>query len=68
MVRNLVGTLVYVGVGRQPARWASEVLASRDRAVAAPTFCASGLYLTRVEYDRSLELPTGAGADLSCGP
>ncbi len=57
MVRNLVGTLVYVGSGRQPAQWAAEVLAARDRSRAAPTFSAAGLYLTYVEYDRALALP-----------
>jgi tRNA pseudouridine38-40 synthase len=57
MVRNLVGTLVYVGTGRQPAAWATDVLAARDRSVAAPTLSAAGLYLTHVEYDRALGLP-----------
>ncbi|MFN7572015.1 MAG: tRNA pseudouridine(38-40) synthase TruA [Betaproteobacteria bacterium] len=57
MVRNLVGTLVYVGLGRQPPGWAREVLEARDRSVAAPTFAAAGLYLTRVDYDPALALP-----------
>lgn len=57
MVRNLVGTLVYVGLGRQPAAWVSEVLAARDRAAAAPTFTAAGLYLTGVDYDAAHGLP-----------
>jgi hypothetical protein len=35
----------------------SHVLDSRDRAKAAPTFDAAGLYLMRVEYDSALELP-----------
>ncbi|HEX5477854.1 MAG TPA: tRNA pseudouridine(38-40) synthase TruA, partial [Burkholderiales bacterium] len=43
MVRNLVGTLIYVGKGKHPPAWAGEVLASRDRARAAPTFGAEGL-------------------------
>jgi len=68
MVRNLVGTLVYVGVGRQPPQWVSEVLATRDRAAAAPTFAACGLYLTRVEYDRALDLPIGADVEMPCSP
>lgn len=50
MVRNLVGTLVYVGQGRQPPEWVAEVLAARNRAAAAPTFAAAGLYLTGIEY------------------
>jgi tRNA pseudouridine38-40 synthase len=51
MVRNIVGTLVYVGKGRHPPRWTVEVLESRDRARAAPTFAAEGLYLESVEYE-----------------
>lgn len=58
MVRNLVGTLVYVGLGRQPPGWARGVLDARDRAVAAPTFAAAGLYLTRVDYDPAFGLPS----------
>jgi tRNA pseudouridine38-40 synthase len=57
MVRNLVGTLVYVGNGRQPTRWAKEVLDSRDRSLAAPTFPAEGLYLESVEYESRWNLP-----------
>jgi tRNA pseudouridine38-40 synthase len=57
MVRNIVGTLVYVGNGRHPPAWLGEVLASRDRAQAAPTFAAEGLYLERVEYDPKWGLP-----------
>jgi tRNA pseudouridine38-40 synthase len=58
MVRNIVGSLVYVGGGRHPAAWIGEVLESRDRNRAAPTFAASGLYLAAVEYDASWALPS----------
>jgi tRNA pseudouridine38-40 synthase len=68
MVRNLVGTLVSIGIGRHPPQWALEVLAGRDRAAAAPTFSASGLYLTRVEYDRAFDLPNGSEAGVPCRP
>jgi len=57
MVRNLVGTLVYVGKGKHPPRWAREVLESRDRSLAAPTFAPEGLYLESVEYERHWGLP-----------
>jgi len=57
MVRNLVGTLVYVGLGRQPPHWVADVLQGRDRSAAAPTFAAAGLYLTGVEYDPAFGLP-----------
>jgi tRNA pseudouridine38-40 synthase len=57
MVRNLVGTLVYVGKGAHPPEWVGEVLAGRDRAAAAPTFDAAGLYLAQVDYDARWSLP-----------
>jgi tRNA pseudouridine38-40 synthase len=57
MVRNLVGTLVYIGKGKHAPQWAKEVLDSRDRARAAPTFAAEGLYLEDVEYDSQWGLP-----------
>lgn len=62
MVRNLVGTLVFVGKGKHPPGWAGDVLRNRDRSQAAPTFDASGLYLARVEYDARWRLPEGARA------
>ena len=57
MVRNIVGSLVYVGAGRQPAAWIGGVLASRDRNKAAPTFAPEGLYLEKIEYDAKWGLP-----------
>lgn len=57
MVRNLVGALVYVGAGRQPADWTATLLAGRDRRLSAPTFAPDGLYLEAVAYDPSLGLP-----------
>jgi len=50
MVRNLVGTLVEVGRGRQRPEWAGEVLSSRDRSRAGPTAPAHGLTLVKVIY------------------
>ena len=57
MIRNIVGSLVYVGAGRQPRGWVAELLEARDRRLAAPTFAPDGLYLAAVEYDRALGLP-----------
>jgi len=51
-----------MGAGRQPPSWVGEVLQSRDRARAAPTFAAEGLYLERVEYDPHWGLPRRAQA------
>ena len=57
MVRNIVGTLAYVGKGRHPPQWAKQVLDSRDRSLAAPTFGPEGLYLEAVEYDPRWNIP-----------
>ncbi|MDO9011805.1 MAG: tRNA pseudouridine(38-40) synthase TruA [Gallionella sp.] len=57
MVRNLVGCLVYVGKGKYPPEWLAEVLESRERRLAAPTFAPDGLYLRRIQYDAKWGLP-----------
>jgi tRNA pseudouridine38-40 synthase len=57
MVRNLVGALVYVGKDRHPPSWVKDVLEARDRARAAPTFGAEGLYLENVDYEPGWGLP-----------
>jgi tRNA pseudouridine38-40 synthase len=50
MVRNIVGTLVAVGKGREPPRRPAEVLALRDRTKAGMTAPAQGLFLVGVDY------------------
>ena len=57
MVRNIVGCLVYVGKGKHPPAWIAELLDSRDRSRAAPTFSPDGLYFSGVEYDPKWGLP-----------
>jgi len=57
MVRNIVGTLIYVGKGKHPPPWALEVLQSLDRSRAAPTFAPEGLCLEHVEYEPQWNLP-----------
>ncbi len=59
MVRNIVGSLIYIGSRRQDVAWMHELLAARDRKFAAPTFDASGLYLAGVDYDAAWGLPSG---------
>jgi tRNA pseudouridine38-40 synthase len=57
MVRNIVGCLVYVGKGKHPPQWLAELVAARDRKLAAPTFAADGLYLSEVRYEPRWGLP-----------
>jgi tRNA pseudouridine38-40 synthase len=57
MVRNVMGCLVAVGTGIRPADWMAQVLASRQRAQAAPTFAAEGLYFLGPYYDADLDIP-----------
>lgn len=57
MIRNIVGSLVYVGKSRHPPEWLGEVLAGRERSRAAPTFAPDGLYLCGVSYAPQWSLP-----------
>ncbi|MDO5667241.1 MAG: tRNA pseudouridine(38-40) synthase TruA [Alcaligenaceae bacterium] len=53
MVRNIVGSLVYVGKGKYQAEYMRELLAHRQRKFAAPTFMADGLYLAHIHYPKN---------------
>jgi tRNA pseudouridine38-40 synthase len=57
MLRNIVGSLVYVGAGKHPPEWIAQLLAARDRTQAAPTFAADGLYLAGADYSARFALP-----------
>ena len=57
MVRNIAGTLMQVGAGERPSAWVAEILAARDRSRAGITAPACGLYLWRVRYPPSLQIP-----------
>lgn len=56
-VRNMVGALVYIGKGKYRAEYMKELLESRNRRLAPPTFSPAGLYLTGVGYDVKWGLP-----------
>lgn len=62
MVRNLMGVLLAIGTGAKPPNWAAEVLISRDRNCAAPTFAPQGLYFLGPRYDESFDLPRHVAA------
>jgi tRNA pseudouridine38-40 synthase len=62
MVRNIMGCLVAVGQGSHPPRWLGDVLASRRREIAAPTFAPDGLYFAGPYYDARHGLPAATPA------
>ena len=57
MVRNIAGSLMAVGSGRQKPGWLAHILAVKDRNQAADTAAADGLYLVRVHYPPEFNLP-----------
>lgn len=57
MVRNLVGSLVYVGKGKHPPDWIGSLLEGRTRRLAAPTISPAGLYLADVRYPAHWLIP-----------
>ena len=63
MVRNLAGSLIEVGKGKQPINWLETLLSFKDRSKAAATAKPGGLYLVAVDYPKQFELPTPP-----CGP
>jgi len=62
MVRALVGALLKVGAGAQPADWPSRVLAGRVRDPAVPVVAPHGLCLEEVRYPAPAELARRACA------
>jgi tRNA pseudouridine38-40 synthase len=62
MIRNIMGCLLLVGQGLQPAGWMREVLAARDRDAAAPTFMPDGLYFLGPVYGPQWQLPSRTAA------
>jgi tRNA pseudouridine38-40 synthase len=50
MVRTIVGTMVAIGLGNRPARWAQDVLLACDRRAAGQTAPAHGLVFWQVSY------------------
>ncbi len=67
MVRNIIGCLVYIGKGKYSAEWVYELLESRNRVYAAPTFSPAGLYLAGVKYDHDWHMPELAEAPIIPG-
>jgi tRNA pseudouridine38-40 synthase len=62
MIRNIMGCLIAIGSGQQPATWMDEVLAARSRDAAAPTFAPDGLYFLGPRYEDHWGLPDRTAA------
>ena len=50
MVRNMLGVLIEIGMGKKPVTWAQTVLEARSRSAAGVTAPPEGLYLREVNY------------------
>ena len=57
MIRNIMGCMVQIGQGKKPPEWMAEVLAARNRKIAAPTFSPDGLYFLGPRYDARWGIP-----------
>ena len=59
MVRNIVGSLIAVGLGEKSSEWFTEVFHARDRKLAGVMAESNGLYFMSVRYDPKYDLPLG---------
>ncbi len=59
MVRNIVGSLVDVGLGKKHPDWIDEILRAKNRDLAGPAASPDGLFLAKVSYDLKWEIPDG---------
>jgi tRNA pseudouridine38-40 synthase len=57
MVRNIVGALMEVGLGRQRPNWIKQLLTDGDRRRSAATAPPNGLYLVDVTYPQQFVIP-----------
>lgn len=56
MVRNIVGSLLMIGRGKEKVSWLKTTLQACDRRMAGPTALPHGLYLTHVQYPKHFGL------------
>lgn len=57
MVRNIVGSLIEIGISKQTKTWMQELLQKKNRNYAGPTASSKGLYLVYVQYPLRFNLP-----------
>ncbi len=53
MVRNIMGLLVPIGLAKKPIRWVKDVLEAQDRSVGGMTFSPKGLYLHKIDFNKT---------------
>ena len=58
MIRNIMGCMVTIGQGFESPEWMAQVIQSKRRDAAAPTFSPDGLYFQGPVYDAKWGLPT----------
>jgi tRNA pseudouridine38-40 synthase len=54
MVRNIMGSLLWVGSGKTSVQWMYDILNAKDRTQAGPTAPAEGLYFCEVGYPHDI--------------
>ena len=57
MVRNIVGSLVQVGLGKEEPGWINEILLNKDRTKASMAAPTQGLFLLNINYPKAYNLP-----------
>lgn len=57
MVRNIVGSLIEIGIGNKNEDWLLELIKIKDRTKAAATVKPNGLFLAEVEYPKHFGIP-----------
>ncbi|XRY30548.1 MAG: tRNA pseudouridine(38-40) synthase TruA [Buchnera aphidicola (Tetraneura akinire)] len=57
MVRNIVGSLIEVGLKKKNISWINKILRSKNRKLSGPTALARGLYLVHVNYPSNFGFP-----------
>ncbi|QJC37610.1 tRNA pseudouridine(38-40) synthase TruA [Enterobacteriaceae endosymbiont of Donacia bicoloricornis] len=58
MVRNIVGSLLEIGIGRKNEDWLLKLIKIKDRTKAAATVKPNGLFLVEVEYPKHFGIPS----------
>ncbi|AFZ83538.1 tRNA pseudouridine synthase A [Candidatus Kinetoplastibacterium blastocrithidii TCC012E] len=56
MIRNIVGSLIYIGRRNRDPIWIKELLLAKDRTKGFSTFSPNGLYLMDIEYPSNFHI------------